>query len=653
MFARFFKKYSVLLFLLWASLSFGQNCTFKPGKRVLEQHQKALSYLNNGQIRPAKILLTELAQNYPTYAQVYVSLGIVSLQDYYTETSTAEGYFKKALSICADSCFIAYYYLGRIHFGQRKFPESITDFEHFLNYKGKASAKELSETKTYLTYARVSADLMANPVPFRPVKVEGISSQNDEYLPIISPDNEFALYTRRRQIIIDRGFDPHFKEIETFTYSLLQANGKFNQGTPMPYPFNQNPNEGAPSLTIDNNDLYYTLCVSDPKTNYLNCDLMHSHFNGHFWSEPKSIGTNINSPNTWESQPSVDATGQVLYFASNRQGGLGGYDLYKCLKQSDGSWSNPINLGPNINTAGHEKSPFIHSDSQTLYFSSDGIPGLGGFDIFYSRMDSSQQFGKAINIGYPINSFEDDLGFFVSTDGNYGYYASNRFDENKSWNLYHFPLYEKAKPQQVLFIKGNVKTDEKQMLIRPKVEIHDLKNRTIKEIPVDSVSGKYVAVILFRNDQLLTVKKEGFVTESRYISTVDSSYKKPATLNLKVKPIEVGKSYKINDIYFAFNSAELTPNSLKVIQEFYDFLQDNPRLEIEIQGHTDNIGTRSDNQILSEERAKAVYNYLLKLGTEARRITYKGYGEDVPVADNETTYGRSQNRRTVFLIVKK
>jgi len=246
---------------------------------------------------------------------------------------------------------------------------------------------------------------------------------------------------------------------------------------------------------------------------------MHAHFNGKYWTEPQSLGANINSPNTWESQPSVNADGNIIYFASNREGGFGGYDIYKTIKQNDGSWSDPINLGPKINTSGHEKSPFIHSDSQTLYFSSDGIPGLGGFDIFYSRMDSTNHFGDPINIGYPINSFEDDLGFFASTDGNYGYYASNRFDENKSWNLYYFPLYEKAKPQKVLFVKGEVTNESTNNLVRAKVEIRNLNNRTIKEIPVDSVTGKYVAVMLFKDDQLLTVKKEGFVYESKLIAS--------------------------------------------------------------------------------------------------------------------------------------
>ncbi|MBN2236310.1 MAG: OmpA family protein, partial [Bacteroidales bacterium] len=628
-----------------------QSCDFTPDKRAKSQYSQAMLYLSKGQISPASSALSELIQNYPLFAKAYLSYGILILQDYYSETSQAERYFNKALEICSDSSHLAYLYLGKIHFGQHNFVKTIEDLEHFLAKPELVNRKDLNEAENYLAYAKTSAELIAKPVPFEPKKVAGISSQYDEYLPIISPDNEFALYTRRSSVILERGFNTEYTQVEKFTYSLRNKDGSFDAGTPMPFPFNQTPNEGAPTLTIDNNDLYYTLCTLDPKTNYLNCDLMHSHFNGKRWSEPSSLGNNINGKNTWESQPSINAAGNILYFSSNREGGFGGYDLYKIEKLPNGKWSDPINLGEKINTSGHEKSPFIHSDSQTLYFSSDGISGLGGFDIFYTRINSLGQFDTPKNIGYPINSFEDDLGFFVSTDGFYGYYASNRFDENRSWNLYHFPLYERAKPQKVLFIKGEVKNESNQHPIRAKVEIKNLNNRTIKEIPVDSVSGKYVAVLLFKSDQLLTVRKEGFVYESKYIGSNDSTFARPSIVDLQIKPIEVGQSYKINDVYFDFNSADLTNNSFKVIQEFADFLQTNLNLQIEIQGHTDAIGSDQANMELSEQRAATVYTTLIDLGISASRLTYKGFGEQVPITSNETEEGRSQNRRTVFLIV--
>jgi outer membrane protein OmpA-like peptidoglycan-associated protein len=648
-------KKSLFFILIWSLLpvlAWSQDCSFSPNRRLKAQYKEALQNIAIGNIPKAKSLFADMVQRYPLFAKAYLSYGIVILQDYYSETAKAENYLLKALSICPDSSVLAHFYLGKLYFGRRDFKKSIQHLEAFLKQKERQNQKDVATARNYLLYARVSDDLISHPVDFHPVKVAGISSSDDEYLPIISPDNEFALYTRRSEKLIERGFESKYTQIETFAYSLRQADGHFDAGRAMPYPFNQSPNEGAPSLTIDNNDLYYTLCVYNTKNDYLNCDLMHSHFNGRRWTEPLSLGKNINTANSWESQPSVNATGDIIYFSSDRKGGYGGYDLYKTHKLKNGKWSDPENLGPEINTAGHEKSPFIHSDSQTLYFSSDGIPGLGGFDIFYSRMDSNQKFGKPVNIGYPINSFQDDLGFFVSTDGNSGYYASNRFEENKNWNLYSFPLYEKAKPKKVLFIKGHVKKEDSSNYTRTKVEIRNLKTKTITEIPVDSVSGNYVAVVLFHDDQLLTVKKQGYVYESKYMATIDTSLSKPSRVDLELKPIQVGASYKINDIYFATNSDKLTSKSLKVIKEFYDFLKVNSNLDIEIQGHTDAIGSIEKNQDLSMRRARAVYNYLILLGIDQNRLTYKGYGETKPVADNRTSIGRSQNRRTVFVIKK-
>ncbi len=649
-------KKSLYFLFIWSLLpllAWSQDCSFSPSRRLTTQYKEALKNSEIGNMPKATSLLSSLIHQNPRFAKAYLSYGIIILQDYYSETTQAENYLLKALSICPDSTVLAHFYLGKLYFGRRDFKKSIQHLEAFLKQKERQNKKNVTTAKNYLRYAKVSDDLISHPVDFHPVKVAGISSSEDEYLPIISPDNEFALYTRRHEKLIERGFESKYTQIETFAYSLRQSDGHFDAGRAMPYPFNQSPNEGAPSLTIDNNDLYYTLCIYNPKNDYLNCDLMHSHFNGKRWSEPSSLGKNINTASSWESQPSVNAAGNIIYFSSDRKGGYGGYDLYKTRKLRNGKWSDPENLGPEINTAGHEKSPFIHSDSQTLYFSSDGIPGLGGFDIFYSRMDSNQKFGKPINIGYPINSFQDDLGFFVSTDGNSGYYASNRFEQNKSWNLYSFPLYEKAKPKKVLFIKGHVKKEDSSNFTRTKVEIRNLKTKTLTEIPIDSVSGNYVAVILFHDDQLLTVKKQGYVYESKYMATNDSSLTKPIQVDLELKPIKVGASYKINDIYFATNSAKLTSKSLKVIKAFFDFLKTNSNLDIEIQGHTDAIGSIENNQDLSMRRARAVYNYLILLGIDQNRLTYKGYGETKPVADNHTSFGRSQNRRTVFVIKKK
>ncbi|OYT16245.1 MAG: hypothetical protein B7C24_08755 [Bacteroidetes bacterium 4572_77] len=599
-------------------------------------------------------MMFQLTKDYEDYTQAHMALGEFYIENKPPNVKTAEKYFRKALKICPDSALYAHYYLGKIHYGRKEFKEAIDCFQIFLAHVDQIKTdKEYFEIKNYLDYAQVSYKLLSNPVPFKPIRVEGISTKDDEYLPIISPDNEIALFTRRSKHYISRGLTEHLEEKEVFTISLRNNAGSFEHGWAMEAPFNRAENEGAATLTIDNNDLYYTVCERIKGSDYLNCDLFHSHYSRGIWGSVESLGEHINKPNTWESQPTVTSDGNTIYFVSNREGGLGGYDIYQIDKQEDGQWSEPKNMGAPINSPGHEKSPFIHTDSQTLYFSSDGHKGLGGFDIFYSRKNPDSNWLEPVNIGYPINGFEDDLGFFVSTNGQFGYYASNRLDENDKWNLYTFSLYDEAQPQKVLFIKGQVEIENNQKTISARVQLKNMSSKSIREIPVNSETGKYVAAILFKEDQILTVKKEGYVYSSRFLSLEDSTLNQPKLLDLEVKEIEVGKSYEINDIHFETNSDVLNKDAQHILLEFYHFLEENSTISVEIQGHTDNIGREEDNRILSHKRAQAVYTYLIKKGTNPQRLEANGYGETQSVATNKTPEGRAKNRRTVFVIKKK
>lgn len=644
---------TLMLFGL-ANLAISQNCNMKLNKKLDKIYHQAWEFQNQKQYGSAKENMFKIIKEAPEYSKAQMSMGIFYLENPRPSVKTAKRYLEKAIELCADSVLYSYYYLGKIHFGANEFDKAILCFEHFLKDVNKIETDEdYFEIKNYLEYAKVSHELLNNPVPFNPIKVEGISTNADEYLPIISPDNEIALFTRRIKQFQNRGLTERMVEREVFTFSMRNQNGRFEPGWELEYPFNKAENEGAATLTIDNNHLYYTVCIRDPNTKYLNCDLYHSYYYKGYWSDIESLGDHINNPDTWESQPSVTSDGQTIFFASNRPGGIGGYDIYKINKMEDGSWSKPENLGSPINTTGNEKSPFIHTDSQTLYFSSEGHKGLGGYDIFYSRHDQNGNWMTPKNIGYPINGFDDDLGFFVSTDGYYGYYASNRFDENNKWNLYSFPLYEEARPQKVLFIKGQVEVENNKEPIRARVQLKNMKNKTIKEIQVDTITGKYVAAVLFKEDQVLTVKKEGYVYSSRYLSMEDTTLKQPKTLNLEVKEIQVGQEYEIKDINFATNSFDLNIDAKKIVDEFYEFLSENENIEVEIQGHTDNVGKEGDNLMLSHKRARSVYQYLIEQGIDLKRLSYQGFGESKPIASNENWSGRAKNRRTVFVIKKR
>jgi outer membrane protein OmpA-like peptidoglycan-associated protein len=454
-----------------------------------------------------------------------------------------------------------------------------------------------------------------------------------------------------------------YKEI--FTISRQNDDGSFTEGEPMPSPpFNISKNEGAPTLTLDNKYMVFTRCTDDilmingQQIAYYNCDLYYTECINGEWSEIKKLGPEINRPDSWEAQASISADGQVLFFASDRRDGncgdtAWGTDIYFSVRDVNGNWQPAQNIGCVINTAKNEKTPFIHPDGKTLYFSSNGYETIGGYDIYVSRLSEDGVWKKPVNIGYPINSERDELGFFVNTAGDKGYFASNRFSGNM--DICEFDLYEGARPSKVILVKGQVESNDEEQEIR--VELQNIATKQIQTLNVDEFTGKYAVIINnIENDHILTVKQQDHVYESKYIDSkkiLENNQPIVKGVDFKLETIESGKSYNINDIYFATNSFDLNEASQSILNVLIDFLRDNPTVQIEIQGHTDNIGSRPDNMVLSENRAKEVYNYLINNHIAQHRLKYKGYADTKPVADNSTEAGRAKNRRTVFVIVGK
>lgn len=568
-------------------------------------------------------------------------------------------YFEKSTQLCPEYNLTAYLHLGKIYYTIGSYEKAVVVLEKFIEDPDKIKPEQHDEAETYLEYSQLYDKLYNNPVPFDPQPLKGVSSDDDEYLATISPDNDYLLFTRRKLEAvrdIHRGTTKNeFKEI--FTITQRQKDGQFDYGNPMPDPFNKSKNEGSPTITVDNRYLVFTKCMDVIVSNnltYYNCDLYYSEFIDGEWTPIASLGRNINREDTWESQASISPDGQTLFFVSDRPGGNGGYDIYFSTRDVNGNWRLAENAGKIINTDQNEKTPFLHSDSKTLYFSSTGHRGLGGYDIFMSRVSNEGRWKKPVNIGYPINSENDDVGLFVNTFGDKAYIASNRFSKN--WDICTFDLYEEVQPDKVLLVKGQVDFD-KENAADIEMQLENVDNKKIQNINIDKSTGKYAFIITdIDNDYVLSARQEGSVYDLKYIApkAVMSEGKQELTeMNVKLEAIEEGKSYKINDIYFATNSSELTQMSRDVIEILIDFMNDNPSIVIQIQGHTDNIGQRKDNLVLSDNRAKEVYNYLIERHIDSSRLTYKGYADTQPVASNDTEEGRALNRRTVFVILKK
>ena len=419
----------------------------------------------------------------------------------------------------------------------------------------------------------------------------------------------------------------------------------------MPHPFNLHENEGGASLTIDNNELFLTICES--VDDYNNCDIYYTTRIDSFWTPLRRLLYPVNKSDSWESQPTISSDGNTLLFTSIRPGGKGGADIYSVSRTENGSWGNLQSLS--INTIADEKSPFLHPDNQTLYFSSNGHKGLGGLDIFYVKKDTAGNWGEPQNIGYPINSDADDLGLFVSTDGKTAYFASNKLEGKGGWDVYQFPLYKEARPERVLFLKGDVLDEFGDPLIASSIEIKSMKDKSTFEVDVDVETGRYVAAVVLDKDEdvMVTVKDDFYAFNSKYVSAADENFSSPGKLDFEMKEMHEGEAFRINNIYFETDSFSLNQQAKHVLSAFVSFLQNRKKLKVAIHGHTDNVGHDEANLLLSTQRAQSVHDFLIASGIASARLSYKGFGEQKPLKSNLSEDGRSYNRRTEFYILEK
>jgi len=631
------------LILFGLNSAYGQDegsCENSANKKAMKLYDDAASLYKSRKYEDAGTTVAKAIDEDPEFAMAYYLQGNIAIKR--KEDKVFEQSFLKVIELCPELDPEIYYQLGWYAYDFKKWKETEKYLTKFLSYD-KINEEHGTKAEAYL----VKAKLYMNPVPFDPSPVQRLSTADPEYLPYISPDNELAFFTRRFEMKDKNMLTP--TSVEKFMIAYQTADGTYDHGVPMAPPFNLSAsnNEGGASITIDNKHLYFTV---NEKGNF---DICFSDFVEGKWSEIKNMGPLVNDPKQWDSQPSISSDGKVLYFSSARDS-VSGIDLYKTTKDDAGNWTKAVKLGPQINTDANEKSPFLHSDSRTLYFCSDGLPGLGGYDIFMSKMDDKGNWGKPVNIGYPINTESDEVGFFVSTDGKTGYFASNKLNGSMGgYDIYSFNLHPEVRPNKVYFQKGDVNGKENDEPINATIEIRDAVTKKLTKIDVDSISGEFAFVVDFNHDLILSVKKDGYAFASQYVSAKDTSNEKPIKQDIELKKLEVGAQYTINDIFFNTNSYEINDTIKSVLAEFSDYLKKSPRLHVALHGHTDNIGNPAANITLSENRARTCYNFLVDQGIDKSRLSSKGFGETKPIASNASEEGRAKNRRTVFVVNSK
>jgi len=488
-------------------------CNDIDDKKLIKSFQKGVQLLNDGKMNEAEVIFAKIIDEEPEFTEAWVASSEINYSKYKSakDPKSQNNYYSryvKCLESVAKLCpsyqnYEVCYTLGKIFFSHDKLDVAKTYLKTYID-NGKKGTKYYSDAESTYHYIEQYLNLIENPVPFEPVIVEGVSSAYDDYLPLISPDGSLALFTKAyMKKEINSIYGDRFVEEFTVSKASDDKGLVFSPGEPLPYPFNSGKNQGAASISIDNKTLFITICEFVSR-DYDNCDIYMSTRTGDGWSELKSLGPNINGVKTWESQPSISADGKTLYFASIRESNIGfdpdnpTSDIYYSTKDEKGNWTKAKNLGSKINTPGNEKSPFIHSDSQTLYFSSDGHLGIGGYDIFFSKFRDGD-WTKPVNIGYPINTKNNDLGFVVNTQGTKAYFASNKLNGKGGWDIYAIDLYKEARPEKVFLVKGQLVDDNGYALSDAKLEVKNTRTEEVSEGVVDAETGHYAVAVTAKN----------------------------------------------------------------------------------------------------------------------------------------------------------
>jgi outer membrane protein OmpA-like peptidoglycan-associated protein len=411
-------------------------------------------------------------------------------------------------------------------------------------------------------------------------------------------------------------------------------------------------NEGTCTITADGRKLIFTSCTG--RDGMGSCDLYESKKIGDDWTEPRNLGKNVNSAE-WESQPSLSADGRTLYFVSDRRSGLGRRDIWISTLDDQGIWTRAVNAGNTINSQYDEISPFIHANNRTLYFASNGLPGFGGYDIFYAEKDSSEWTAPR-NIGSPINDHEDQFSLFITADGQKAYYSH---EETLNSGLSRSRIFEVLIPLENQlryrsnYVKGVIRDKISQAPLSASIELVNINKNIVESlVESDSITGEYLMVLTQGAEYALYINRTEYLFKSYNFNYSEITDFKPIIIDIDLEKATEGSIAVLNNIFFDLDKYELKEKSTPELQKLIRFLNGNPSVRVEIGGHTDNSGSDEYNRQLSEKRALSVYSYLNKYGIDKKRLLLKGYGPDQPIASNDSEEGRQRNRRIEFRIIK-
>lgn len=545
------------------------------------------------------------------------------------------------------------YLIARVYHFTYKFKEASTYYRY---YWATLTSKESDKKKNIdrkIYECKNGIEFMKNPVVGFKIENIGpaINTKYDEYGPVVSADETVLIFTSRR-----KGTTGDSKALDDKYYEDIYISKKkdtiWGKARNMGKIINADDHDACIGLSPDGQKLFI---YRNNYKSYISGDIYVSNLDGNKWSIPEKLGENVNTKR-WEGSASITPDEKILYFTSTRKEGSvdeKNYDkdIYVVKKMPTGEWAIAQNLGPLINTKYDEDGPFIHPDGKTLYFSSKGHKGMGGYDIFTSVWnEKKRQWSKPKNLGYPINTPGDDVYFVWSADGKRAYFSTVREDGYGNQDIYK--LYRPEKKTALIVMKGRTLSVVDSLPVPCIINVAD--NETQEMIGIynsNSFSGKFTIILPPGRNYNIAVESDGYLFHSENIDIPDQKDYFEINKDIYLEPIEIGRKTILRNIFFDIGLDSLRIESETELERLYKILIDNPTLVLEISGHTDNIGSEEDNHRLSENRAKSVVNFLIAKNIEHSRLRAAGYGESKPVESNETEEGRQLNRRTEIEIV--
>lgn len=635
-------KKILLLVLLAASFLQSRSQWYDPEKvnhKANTIYNLAINKARSGDYASSITMINEALKIEPKFVDAYLSFaGIYAEMKNYT-TSVAN--FEKAFSL--DSVYANDFNLpySISLAGCGRFTDALKAVNKFLsNPKLNERSIKAGEfrKKTYqfaIAYAQSHPD--KNYVFALQNMGDSINTVDLEYFPSLTIDGKKLIFTKR------------IRNKESF-YESDRANGTWGKAFPLVGKINSPDfNVGAQNISQDGEWLVFTGC--DFPQGQGSCDIYISYLTKNGWSEPQNLGRNVNSE-FWESTPSLSPDKRDLYFSSNRTGGFGGKDIWVCHRTETGRWSEPENLGPDINTSGDESTPFIHADNQTLYFNSNGLPGYSEKpDLFVTRKLAGGKWSKPENLGYPINTIDDEGSMIVNADGKTAYYSSDKIDTKGGLDIYTFELREDLRPSKTLWAKGKVYDNKTKVGLPSTVVLTDVNTQqTVSKLQTDE-DGNYLITLPVGKDYAFNVHRKGYLFYSQNYNMKNVSSDSVFNVDIPLEPIEANAKVILKNVFFDTKKTALKPESITELDNLVSLMNENPNMKILISGFTDNVGKPADNMKLSTGRAVAVINYLLSKGVNNNRLSFKGFGETKPIASNDSQEGRALNRRTELTVV--